>query len=76
MLPREEETRIKKQLDEYEEEWTKLQNVEKDYQGEADQASSELDRLRGEYNPAAQCATSAKRPQPAHCLVAGLVCAL
>lgn len=56
---REETSRLKKQLDEYEEDWVKLQNTEKNYQLEADQASQHLDQLRGSYDPAAQCA-----PQP------------
>ena len=62
MGDREETTRIKKQLDEYEEEWVKMQNMEKDYQAEADEATRNLETTRGQYGPAAKYASPPLSP--------------
>lgn len=46
---------MRRQLDEYKEDWVKVKNTEKNYQAEGDEAAGELERLRGEYDPAAEC---------------------
>ena len=45
---------MKRQLDEYEEEWVHMQNVEKVYQLEAEEADRILAALHGKHDPASR----------------------
>ena len=52
---REKTTSLKRQLEEYEEEHTKMLNMEKDREAEYNLAAAKLEGLRGEGDPKRQC---------------------